>query len=89
MFGHAQYNLYNIFTILNHYKYRCLNIFFTTISHLIFDISNTTKIEQSRILRIPSSCLPFPCFYPLPLVHDTIVDDKDNTTYNGKKKRYE
>lgn len=89
MFGHAQYNLYNIFTILNHYKYRCLNIFFTTISHLIFDISNTTKIEQSRIQRIPSSCLPFPCFFPLPLVHVAIVDDKDNTTYNGKKKRYE
>lgn len=57
MFGHAQYNLYNIFTILNHYKYRCLNIFFTTISHLIFDISNTTKIEQSRILRIPEYCV--------------------------------
>lgn len=51
-------------------------------NNLSFDISNTTNIEHSRILRIPSSCLPFPCFYPLPLV---IVDDKDNTTYNGKK----
>lgn len=57
MFGHAQYNLYNIFTILNHYKYRCLNIFFTTISHLIFDISNTTNIEHSRFLRIPEYCV--------------------------------
>lgn len=46
MFGHAQYNLYNIFTILNHYKYRCLNIFFTTISHLIFRILPTLSNHE-------------------------------------------